>query len=299
MPVAAQTVQHYQILAAIAGGFALLSLYGFFARLRRDRAVADTPLVHVRSAAQGYVKVVGRALAPAATPTEAPLSGRPCVWWDFRVAEQRTDSRGRHEWHEIERATSVEPFVLAEDDAQCLVGPVQAEVTPTVHNVWYGAASRPMRAPPPVNTALFAGGGFRYTEQLLGVGAQLCVMGEFRSHSETGDLSAATAAKLHEWKQDQKTLLARFDTDHDGVLNAAEWGAARAAAAKECDAQKLQANIARTSVISKPSDGRPFLIAPLSPEKLERRERFRAWLYFAFGLGCVLVCAWALTHAIS
>ena len=80
-----------------------------------------------------------------------------------------------------------------------------------------------MRAPPPVNTALFAAGGFRYTEQLVGVGAQLCVVGEFRSQSETGDLGAATAAKLHEWKNDQKTLLARFDADHDGTLSAGEW----------------------------------------------------------------------------
>jgi hypothetical protein len=299
MPPTAQTVQHYQTLAAVAGAFALLGLYGFFARLRRDRAVADTPLVHLRSAAQGYVKVVGRAQPPAASPTPAPLSGRPCVWWDFRVAEQRTDSKGRHEWHDVERATSVEPFVLADEDGQCLVGPVQAEVTPTVHNVWYGTASRPLGGPPPINTALFAAGSFRYTEQLLGVGAQLCVMGEFRSHSETGDLPAATAARLHEWKQDQKTLLARFDADHDGVLNAAEWQAARAAAAKECEAQNLSAGIARISVISKPTDGRPFLIAPLSPEKLERRERYRAWLYFAFGLACALLCAWALTQALS
>jgi hypothetical protein len=299
MPVTAQTVQHYQILAAVAGAFALFGLYGFFARLRRDRAVADTPLVHLRSCAQGYVKVVGQALSPSPTPTDAPLSGRPCVWWDFKVAEQRTDSKGRHEWHNVEQATSVEPFVLADQDAQCLVGPVQAEVTPTVHNVWYGNSSRPMRAPPPVNTALFAAGGFRYTEQLVGVGAQLCVVGEFRSHSETGDLGAAIAAKLHEWKNDQKTLLARFDADHDGTLSAAEWDAARAAAAKECEAQNLQANIARISVSSKPTDGRPFLIAPLSPDKLERRERYRAWLYFAFGLVCVVVCAWALTQALS
>ncbi len=298
MPLTVQTVQHFEILAAVAGAVALFALYRFFALLRSDRAVADTPLVHLRSAAQGYVKVVGESRPPGAAPTAAPLSGRPCVWWDFQVAEEHRDARGRKYWNTVERATSVEPFVLADQDAQCLVGPVHAEVTPTLRNVWYGEASRPLGPPPLASTALLSSGPYRYTERLLGVGAQLCVLGELRSHSETGDISAATAARLHEWKQDQKTLLARFDADHDGVLNATEWEAARAAAARECEAQNLSADIARVSVISEPTDGRPFLIAALSPEQLERRERHRAWLYFGFGLLCVLACAWALTHVL-
>jgi hypothetical protein len=98
-------------------------------------------------------------------------------------------------------------------------------------------------------------------------------MGELRSHSETGDLAAATAAKLHEWKQDQASLLARFDADHDGRLSPAEWESARQAVARECEAQKLQIG------------------------HREKREQRMAWLYFALGLVCVWVCAWALRQA--
>jgi hypothetical protein len=289
-------VQNPVVIAGIAGVGALLCLYGFFRRLRRDRLLADTPLVHLRSAAQGYVLVQGTARPPGAAPTAAPLSSRPCVWWEFKVAERHRDSRGRDEWQTVESATSVEPFVLADDDAQCLVGPVKAEVTPSRINTWYGTGSRPAGPPPPVNTALLMG-SYRYTERLLDVGAQLCVMGELRSRSETGDLAAATAARLHEWKQDQERLLERFDADHDGQLNAAEWEAARQAAAKECETQKLQSAIQRVSVISEPADGRPFLISPLGPERMEKREKYLAWLYFALGLGCVWLCAWALRQA--
>ncbi len=265
--------------------------------MRRDRAVADTPLVRVRSAAQGYVKVVGRAEPASGTPAAAPLSGRPCVWWDFRVdEEQGRDQKGRANWVNVERGTSVEPFALVDDDAQCLVGPVEAEVTPTLSNSWYGDTARPFGPPPAVSVGR---GNFRYFERLLAVDARLCVVGAFRSQSETGDVSTAIAAKLHEWKQDQKTLLARFDADHDGVLNAAEWESARAAAAKECEAQNLSAHIARVSVISQPTDGRPFMIAPMTPDRLERREKFRAWGYFAFGFVCILVCAWALSRALE
>jgi hypothetical protein len=291
-----ETLQHFQVIALGTGAGALGSLYGFFNRLRRDLLVAGTPAVRIRSAAQGYVKVTGRAVPAGPAPTAAPLSSRPCVWWDYQIAREERDSKGRSSWHTIENATSVELFVLEDGDAQCLVGPVKAEVTPTVHNVWYGPEPRPAGPPPAVNV-LLVGGPYRYTERLLGIGAQVSVMGELRSRSETGDLSAATASKLHEWKQDQQSLLARFDLDHDGRLNAAEWEAARAAAARECQTQTLQSAIERESVISEPTNGEPFLIAPMSPESLERREKRYVWFYLVLGIVCVTVCAWALYHA--
>ena len=51
------------------------------------------------------------------------------------------------------------------------------------------------------------------------------------------------------------------------------------------------------SVISAPSNGEPFLIAPLSSGQLERREKLFAGLYFVLGLVGVIVCAWAISHA--
>jgi hypothetical protein len=141
-------------------------------------------------------------------------------------------------------------------------------------------------------------GEWRYTERLLDVGTHVCVIGELRSHSEVGDVNATTAQKLREWKQDQQSLLARFDTNHDGRLDAAEWEAARRTAASEAQAQTLGSDIARVSVISEPTNGEPFLIAPLSSVELEDRERVYAAVYFAVGLIGVCVCAWALSRAL-
>jgi hypothetical protein len=219
------------------------------------------------------------------------------VWWDYQIEQQQRDSKGNTHWRTVESATSVELFTLVDDDdARCLVGPVSAEVTPTTHDVWYGALPHPVTAPP-LPAPLLQSGEWRYSERLLGVGARLCVLGELRSHSELGDVSAATAAKLHEWKQDQQALLARFDADHDGRLDAAEWEAARQAAASESQAQTLQSTISRESVISQPRNGEPFIIAPLSVRALERREKLFAVLYFVLGLLGVIVCAWAIRHA--
>ena len=271
----------YLVIAVAAAVLAVFALFRFFMRLRRDRLVADTPAVRIRSAAQGYVKVTGRAVPAGPAPTAAPLSSRPCVWWAYEIAQEQRDSKGNAHWHTVESAASVELFALVDDDgSRCLVGPVSAEITPTTRKVWYGSE-----------------GGWRYTERLLGVGERLCVMGELRSHSELGDVNVATAAKLHEWKQDQRSLLARFDVNHDGKLDAAEWEAARLLAARESQTQTLQSTISRVSVISEPVNGEPFLIAPLSASQLEKRERLFAGLYFLLGLIGVIVCAWAIRHA--
>lgn len=289
----------YPVLAVVAATLALLALWRFLARLRRDRLMADTPQVRIRSAAQGYVKVTGRTQPAGPSPTAAPLSSRPCVWWSYEIEHEERDSKNNRRWVTSDSGTSVEPFALVDDDdARCLVGPVTAEITPTVRNVWYGTLSWPAGPPPPGSTSLLLHeGSWRYTERLLDVGARVCVLGEFRSRSEVGDVNAATAAKLHEWKQDQHGLLARFDLDRDGKLSASEWETARQAAAQECQTQTLQSSIARESVISQPTNGEPFLVAPLSEAALERREKLFAALYLALGLVGVVVCAWAIRHA--
>jgi hypothetical protein len=291
------TPEHFAWLAALAGACAALALWRFLVRLRRDRLLGDTPTARIRSAPQGYVKLSGRALPAGRAATAAPLSERPCVWWAYELAHEETNDRGKTEWDTVERGASVEPFVLADDDgAQCLVGPVTAEITPTASNVWYGNSMRPS-GPPPASNPLLRSGPWRYSERLIGVGVRLSVMGELRSHSELGDANAAAAAKLHEWKQNQAALLKRFDTNHDGKLDESEWEAARQAAARESQTETLAASIQRISVVTEPTNGEPFLIAPLSGEQLKRRERRYATLYFVLGLIGVLVCAWAISQA--
>jgi hypothetical protein len=288
------TPPNFALLAAGAGAFAAVALWRFLVRLRRDRMVGDTPTARLRSAAQGYVKVNGRAQPAGPAPFAAPLTDRQCVWWSYEIAHEEKDDDERS-WKVIESAASVDLFALEDEGARCLVGPVRAEITPTAKNVWYGQSDRPAGLPP-ASAPLLRAGPWRYTEQLIGVGAQLCVMGELRSHSETGDATKAAAAKLHEWKQDQRALLARFDLDYDGRLNATEWEAARLAAQRESQTQALGAQIERVSIISEPVNGEPFLIAPLSGAQMERRERRFAALYFVLGLMGVCACAWALSR---
>jgi hypothetical protein len=290
-----QAVHYYWLAAAVCGAVAVWALFRCFSSLRRDRLLADTPLVKIRSAAQGYVKLCGRTAPVNGTPLAAPLSSRPCVWWRYEVEQKFRNAKGETRWESIDSGSSVDLFVLAETDAQCLVGPVNAEITPTIHNVWYGVDPRPNG--PPGSSGLLHQGDYRYTESLLNAGVQVSVCGELRSHSEGSDSEATAAEILNKWKHDQKTLLARFDLNHDGRIDAAEWEAVRQAAITEAQSQALHAPITRMSVISQPTNGEPFLVAAMDDAHLVRREKMRAALYLCAGLMGVVGCAWAIEHA--
>jgi hypothetical protein len=290
------TIQHYWLAAGALAAVACWALYKFAASIRRDRYLEDTPLVKIRSAAQGYVKVFGSAKPAAGDVTVAPLSSRPCVWWSYSVEEKQRNAKGETTWRSIDSASSIVPFVLADADGECLVGPVNAEIAPTKHDVWYGDSPSPS-GPPNVTHGFMESQAYRYTERMLCVGDQLSVAGELRSNSDIESGDAAAAALLRQWKSDQPALLARFDQNHDGKIDAAEWEAARHEAATESQTHALQSSIVRTSCIGETTHGEPFLIAPMDSKHLVRREKMFAAMFFAIGVLSAGFSAWAAEQA--
>jgi hypothetical protein len=260
-----------QLLLSLAA--LLYTLYRFFRRWHEARLLQDTPLARVRSAPQGYVKLTGLAHALPGTPMRAPLSGRACVWWTFKV-EERVSTFGRGRWQTTDGGTSDSPFALKDADGQCLVNPLDAEIEPSETNVWIGGCEEcwPGGTPPSgrfrANLALMGvGGDRRLRESLILEDAKVSVLGELRTDTggATNAVEDEAAVLLSQWKHDQPALLARFDADHDGRLNAAEWDTVRAAAAEQIQHNRLQARPAeRLSILAKPHDARPFLIAALA-----------------------------------
>ena len=283
-------------LAVLLAAGTAYAVYRFFTSLRRDRFAADTPVARIRSAAQGYVHVEGRAGPPPEGPIAAPLSGLPCVWWDYKI-EHRTSVGNRNEWNVIDRAASVAPFSLRDADGECLVGPVGADVTTTSHETWYGDVSRPACLPGLEGRTWSPDRNYRYTERLISEGAHLTVLGELRSRSIVESIEGEVGKVVVGWKQDQAGLLARFDHNHDGHLDAEEWEAARAAAREQVEAS-LASKDARVSVVGQTTHGEPFLIAPLDGKHLVSREKHRAVLALAASVLLALLTAWAAQKAL-
>jgi hypothetical protein len=269
-------------LAGLAFG-----LYSFFRRWRQKRLLEDTPQSRIRSASQGYVKLTGHARPLSEKPLRAPLSGRSCVWWTYTVSSRR-EGPGRR-WCPDEWDTSTDPFLLADAADHCLVDPQGADIEPSDRRVWYGESPR---------MPTWAGRSNRYTEAVILADAQLSVLGDLRtdSGSVTHSLDDEAAARLSAWKADQRTLLRRFDKNHDGRIDQDEWQQARLAARAEVQQQQLrQSPEAPLNVIRKPSEGRPYLIAALPCAQLVRKEGRRA----LGGLGLTLLCLVAACYAVA
>jgi hypothetical protein len=292
------------LAAAALAVAAAYSFWYWFKAWRENRVVADTPTSRVRSAAQGYVELSGRGLMMPNSENRGPLTGQPCTWWRYKIEERNSTGRSRS-WTSVQSGTSELPFLLDDDTGQCVVDPRGAEVFANATSVWYGPNAWPEICIPN-GPGVFGWlvdhlvtDRYRYTEYRLQPREQVCALGAFGSLGGVGtqDSEVATAELLRTWKRDQTQLLARFDSNHDGVLSSQEWDRARAAARDKVQRDTLsQAPTAVLHTLSHPADGRVFLLAASDGETLARRLRRKALAGIAAFLGSTAALAWTLTR---
>ncbi len=250
-----------------------LCFYFAFRNWRLARLLDDTPRSRIRSAAQGYVELGGRARLPPDTVNNSPLTDRPCAWWLYRI--ERNTMSNRNRWETIDRNTSAQIFVIEDETGCCLVNPQGADVRPTETTVWYGADAWPTGGFAAGRTDLFGSRNYRYTEHRIVETEHVNVIGDFRTVGgvATEDIDGEVMQLLAQWKQDQPALLQRFDTNHDGVLSQGEWEVARAAARRQIEQQPPRAAAPNLNVMMHPQDKRPYLIAACDLRTLAWRTR--------------------------
>ncbi len=292
---------HWLAAAVVIAGAGVYGFWFGFKALSKCRAVENTATARIRSAAQGYAEFNGVAELPPRATCKGPLTGLPCAWWTYKIEERGGGPGRRRGWHTIDKMTSETPFLLDDGTGKCLVDPRGAEVVAHEHTVWYGADEWPQFHVPPGDgplgkffDVLLSGGRYRYTERRLNTAQMMCALGEFRT---SGGLSGedpedGVLQLLHDWKSDQAKLLERFDANHDGQIDAAEWEQVRAAARAEVIAKRNVRERAPTvAVLAQPADGRAFLLSDTDQESLARRFQWQA----AAGIVGFVACMGALT----
>ena len=221
-------------------------------------------------------------------PLYAPLSGRLCSWYQFRVERREThydNGKRRSSWATLEQGTSDDLFYLADVTGSCAIDPEGATVTPTHRNIWYGRSRTPSRYDA-ADASWWTqgmgrmGGQYRYTERRIEPGHATYAIGDFITHGGTGsrtDSGAQTAVLLREWKRDQTAMLARFDTNGDGGIDLQEWETARVAAAREvAETQSGAPAPPPVDVLAKTGDRqRPFIIAAGTEDQIV--ARYQRW----------------------
>jgi hypothetical protein len=293
-------LEYWLILAAVAAA----GLWGFLRGFRWwhwARLIEDTPTSRVRSAAQGYVELVGTARRMSGAPIFAPLSRLPCTWWSFAIEHRSRDSRGRAKWRTVNQRVSDGLFFFEDGTGRCIVDPEGAEVLPKATDTWYGETPLPVAGPPIQRGFRGFGNDYRYRESRLHDGDPLYAIGWFRT--EGGVLPAAldeeVAALLRQWKRDSAELMRRFDSDGDGTLTLLEWERARVAAhAQVSDERRNHAADPGVHVLGRTGDDRPFLLAAGDAEALARRYRLRAAAGLAAFLAATAALAWLLLDAV-
>jgi hypothetical protein len=243
---------HYsnrQLQLYALSGIALLSLLVWVAALRRRWAFLATPLSRIVSAAQGYVELHGTGLELAGNPLVAPLSGRPCLWYRYKV-EQRSGDR----WEHLESGVSEACFILNDGTGQCLVDPEGSEVITREHRTWEE-------------------GDKRCHEWQLLIKDRISVLGDFVTLRQSDELNAEQdiSELLAEWKKDQPALLRRFDLDHNGEIDFKEWEWVRRAARNTIAKRHQEARAQDALNMVKVSSARLSMITNHEPEKLVRR----------------------------
>ena len=268
--------------------------------LRVARLVEDMPTSRIRSAAQGYVEIAGRCRPLDGTSQQAPLTGRPCVWWRYTVQRRSGgDGKRRENWVTVASGRSAVPFLLDDGTGTCIVQPAGAEVMTGESTTWYG--DTPWPAGIPSATAIRIGEReYRYHEERIYEHELLCVIGHFRTHAAATDrdLDAEQAELLARWKSDQAALVQRFDADRDGRISLAEWERAREEARREVAGRTPESPAAPSlNVLGRPDGDQLYLIAAFPERDVARRYRRRAIAAFAVFLGATVALGWLLQHA--
>lgn len=241
----------------------VISLPAWISSLRRYRLVGDTPTSRVASAAQGYVEFFGHAQQHPGRSSISKLTGLPCVWFRYTVERRSGDKR---EWERVDSGVSFDTFLLADDSGRCVVDPEAAEVITSRTETWERD-------------------GYRYTESLLLPQDRLYAIGEFvtlgGAVSEL-NFSRDMSELISQWKKDQPALLAHYDANRDGQLDAVEWERARRAARAMIAEQHREIRAEPgIHLLRRPRDGRLFLLSNLEPGRLARRYALWAWFHVA------------------
>jgi hypothetical protein len=280
------------LLLLTVGGF-----IGAFYFFLRKRIIEDTPTSRITSAAQGYVELFGTGKLIQDSMISGALTGIACTWYSYSIEEYRKSGKNSH-WVTIEQGVSDDLFLLIDDSGEAVIDPEDANVTPTISNVWYGHSRHPQPGSSRLDkkNGIFSVGmgRYRYTEKRMHPDDPLYAIGLFDTVGGAGaeyNSNDDVVHLLREWKENSEQLLTRFDKNKDGQIDMEEWQSVRATALKQVQGQHAeQKAIAPVHILAKTCDSRrPFLLSALPQSDLVKR-----YSLFATGLIIMFFIAGAL-----
>ena len=287
----------FWIGAAIAAGVGAWLLRRGLADFWRLRLIVDTPTARIRSAAQGYVELQGRAL-PLHGLLEARLTGKPCAWFRWRIQEYRRSGKGRH-WVTIEHGDAERAFLVDDGTGRAEVHPGGAHLHLRTRERWEGTHPGRLAAPRnPIGAWFERRRRYRMIEERIDAGEPVYVLGRFETPRRgVRERAALTRALLARWKRDPARMQG-FDRDGDGAVSLEEWERARRQAARlaEHAEARLGGEAPRARVLATDDPSRPFVVSTEDESALLMKLRLSV---VGATLAGGLLCAGAATAIVA
>ena len=253
----------------------------------RKRLIIDTPTSNIRSAAQGYVEVIGHTSMLNGPPIVAPLTQKHCVWYKYSIVEQ-TDNSTRNSQRTLRHGISDELFLLEDATGHCIIDPDDAIVHANEFDRWSERHEPGKR--------------LIYREQRLSEDVQLYALGQFKTvgqgHATAYESQQQRAqALIIKWKHDPQQRR-KFDKNNDGELDMDEWTALRIAAKQQAQNEirhrqlqvETQPILPAVIVLEAPEDARQqFLLSVRDPDELAQTYH---WYSLCFLIPATLCFAW-------
>jgi hypothetical protein len=256
------------------------------------RTIDMVPTAKIRSAAQGYVELIGKTKLMKGPIIISPLTQTVCVWFRYKVELETTttDTKGRSKthWKTIKSGISDDIFLLEDETGRCVIDPDDADVFSAEKNVWMNNSLSSKR---------------RYTEEIIREQQSLYSIGLFTTladiegNKHRDDINQL----LRHWKTDPNQILHDFDTDNDGEVSLDEWDHAH----KKAELQVLQQqghreNTEQLSVLKAPKNKhQPFILSTLPEDALVRRYYFKSLAGFAVFLLLGGLVVWSINVRIG
>lgn len=267
----------------------VLSLWSFrhmYHRYHSARVIENVPTAKIRSAAQGYVELIGTTRMMDGPVIVSPLTSTVCVWFRYKIEEKvsrRIGNKRSTHWKIVKQHTSEELFMLEDETGRCVIDPDDADVI-TEKRSWYKHDIVPSR---------------RYTEELILQNFPLYAIGLFKTvaNVEHQKFREDVSHLLREWKNnDPNQLIDRYDADNDGKVSPQEWQQARADAQRQVKLKNgHREKMEELSVLkSSPQKDQTFILSTESEEKLVKRYKQRALLLLIGFLASGSLAVWAL-----
>jgi len=288
------------------------SLYAIFRFFHRSRVIDDTPTSKIRSAHQGFVELEGTGRLMKGMPIVSPLSNKQCLWYDYKI-EHRTreldigprnsNALSKSNWEIVSSGISDNLFLLADETGICVIDPDGATITPSFSKTWYGSGEHRMIEAASVSGILAVAGvsgknNYRYTEKRIDVGAELYILGRFKSvggRREKLDKPGEVRDLIAKWKKTPNFVQRKFDRNGDGEIDMQEWQHVIKAAEQEVE-NSIGERLVQQEIhtLSKPVDSRrPFIISVEDQHailKTYRRFSFGSIvLFFLSGISLVWI----------